>query len=250
MDYRQSHTAPDFGLAYDVSFRNLPYRKMVWGWERDVLKNIITELGQEKAKIKYLDFACGTGRILGLLEQYVDESCGVDVSGSMLDVAEKNVKNSKLICCDLTREKRFADDTFDVITAFRFFLNAQQDLREDALQVINRIMKKDGYLVFNIHMNKGCILEKVIRAYRRIKNIDAGGEWSLSTTEVKGLLEKSDFEITEMYHFGIFPIYSEDHKFLINLLNRVERYLSRIPLFLSLSRYIIYVCQKRIGEQL
>jgi predicted TPR repeat methyltransferase len=192
-----------------------------------------------------LDFACGTGRILGHLEQYMDESYGVDVSQSMLDVAERNITGSKLINCDLTSNNIFTGDYFDIITAFRFFLNAQQDLRGNVLQVFNKIIKDDGYLIFNIHMNKGCVLDRMVQVYQKVKNIKDGRQNLLSIAEVRCLLAKSNFEILEMYHFGVIPIYKEDHKLFINLIDKVERYLSNIPYFLPISQYIIYVCQKK-----
>ena len=59
--------------------------------------------------------------------------------------------NVRLHQIDLTRQS--LGDTFDVVTAFRFFLNAEPPLREEALEAIRKHLKQDGRLVCNIQMN-------------------------------------------------------------------------------------------------
>jgi ubiquinone/menaquinone biosynthesis C-methylase UbiE len=95
MDYRLSHISPNKGVTYDVSFEALPYRKMVWMWEKKILTNQITKIRLKHGNLRYLDFACGTGRILAHLEASMVESYGVDVSQPMLDIAEQRVPFGK-----------------------------------------------------------------------------------------------------------------------------------------------------------
>ncbi|PWB70770.1 MAG: hypothetical protein C3F07_15965 [Anaerolineales bacterium] len=245
MDYRLTHLSPSKGTTYDASFERLPYRKIVWGWEKDVLHDVVTNIRRERDFIQYLDFACGTGRILGFLEESVDASFGIDISPSMLDVAFKKVKRSKLILGDITRERILEDHSIDLVTAFRFFLNAQPALREEVLHAIHRILKDDGNLVFNIHMNRGCFLEKILRAYGRLRNISNENFSSMSITDTRSLLKNTNFEIIDLYHFGVLPIYYEGHRFLIELIESFERLASRISFSEPYSRYIIYICKKR-----
>jgi len=242
-DYRLTHQHPLKGRSYEESFTKFPYRRIVWEWEQDVLKGVMSDLFEEKSRLMYLDFACGTGRILRLLEGFMKESYGVDVSKSMLDVAEENVLSSSLILGDLTKEDIFPERYFDLITAFRFFLNAQQDLREKVLQVFRKIIKKNGFLIINIHMNKGCLLEKELRIYQAIKGDKTAKLNSLSFWETKDLLSGSNFEVVQTFHYGVLPIYREEHNLFIQQIDKVERYCSRLPAFLHLSRYIIYVCR-------
>ena len=55
-------------------------------------------------EIALLDFACGTGRITEFLEDKVNYSTGVDVSESMLKIARKKLKLTKIIKADLTKK--------------------------------------------------------------------------------------------------------------------------------------------------
>lgn len=241
-DYRLTHQHPLKGRSYEESFTKFPYRRIVWEWEQDVLKGVMSDLFEEKSRLMYLDFACGTGRILRLLEGFMKESYGVDVSKSMLDVAEENVLSSSLILGDLTKEDLFPEKYFDLITAFRFFLNAQQDLRENVLRVLGKNIKNNGFLIINIHMNKGCLLEKELRLYQAIKGEKTEKPNSLSFIETKHLLSSFNFEVVQTFHYGVIPIYQEEYKFLIKTVDRMERLFSRIPSLMQLSRYIIYVC--------
>jgi ubiquinone/menaquinone biosynthesis C-methylase UbiE len=237
--------SPNKGVNYDASFQNLPYRKIVWDWEKSVLRDAVMGIRHNRKFLRYLDFACGTGRILGFLEEYVDMSFGVDVSTLMLDVAKQKTRKSKLILGDITQEQIFDHDSLDLVTAFRFFLNAQPTLREEALNAIYRMLNDDGYLIFNIHMNKGCLLEILLRVYIWIKNIHNEDFVSMNTKDVRSLLDSTRFEIIDLYHYGVLPLYNENQRFLIKFIDKFERSASRIPFFQFCSRYIIYICKKR-----
>lgn len=243
--YRLSHMAPDKGRSYENSFVNLPYRKMVWQWEQEVLIQLVKKLFDASSEIRYLDFACGTGRILSLLESYAAESYGVDISDSMLEVARKKCHHATLIHVDLTTTKLFPDQSFDLITAFRFFLNAEQELREGALKEIRDLIKPSGYFIFNIHMNEGSLLVKLLRWYQWIKHIDNYLFHTVSISQVSELLDQYGFSITEEYHFGVLPIYDEGIKRWIGLINSTERIFSKIHFLTPFSRYVIFVCRPR-----
>jgi ubiquinone/menaquinone biosynthesis C-methylase UbiE len=243
MDYRVSHLDPPKGRLYEESFSRLPYRRIVWEWEKDVLNEIVQNFCKTGSSFRYLDFACGTGRILRLLENYMGESYGIDVSESMLSVAKEKIHHSHLIRRDLTKEDIFPDNYFDIITAFRFFLNAQQDLRESVLCAFRRILIKDGYLIVNIHMNRGCLLEKELRAYQFIRRIQNSNFQSISVNETIDLLIKHNFKLIHAFHYGILPVYREERKLVLKQIDKIERLCSRLPLLLPFSRYVIYFCR-------
>src|SRR4030095_13126711 len=98
--YRESHL--EKGADYHAVFRDNPRRALLWALEQEHLARILRRFLADRP-IEHLDFACGTGRILALLEDRTHSSTGVDVSASMLDVARKNVRRSQLIEGDLTR---------------------------------------------------------------------------------------------------------------------------------------------------
>ena len=66
--YRKSHLDKNKAYSYHQQFLKNRYRAMIWSKEKKILYEIL------KKKIKknnntYLDFACGTGRILVFLSK-------------------------------------------------------------------------------------------------------------------------------------------------------------------------------------
>jgi predicted TPR repeat methyltransferase len=209
---------------------------MVWKFEKDILDRIYIDFFADK-EVHHLDFACGTGRILMHFEDRTSTSVGVDLSQNMLDVAHKNKKKSELFKADLTRDDVFGDRKFNLITAFRFFPNAEPELRLEVMQVLVKHLDDNGYLVFNNHRNMGSSLYRLARLSGR------GGYNGMSLSDVKELLAKNDMEIVRTYHLCVFPA-SENHMFLPrSLLSYIERALSRCQLFRNLGENILFVCR-------
>jgi len=240
-DYRLSHLEDGKGKSYSRSFIDNSYRVFIWKWEKYILKKQINRFKKNKKKINYLDFACGTGRIISFLENYAENSIGIDVSESMLKVGRTNVKKSKLIKADITHKNTLINEKFNLITSFRFFLNAQPELREKVLKEISVLLAKDGFFIFNIHMNNKCILANLIKLYLKLRNKDTSDFNTLSISEMKNNLDKVGLKIIDVYYKGIIPIYNENTKFPIWLLDILELF-SSIPPFKYFSRHIVIVC--------
>jgi len=158
MDYRDSHLAK--GDTYDASIAAQPFDAYMAqheeAWLRDVIPRLMPRGG------RYLDFACGTGRITAIVAPFADESVGVDISESMLATARGKCPQTRFVCVDLARENPDLG-SFDLVTSFRFFGNAQQELRLAALDAIVRRLPHGGHLVINSHRNPhsvGALLQR------------------------------------------------------------------------------------------
>jgi len=212
---------------------------MVWELEKNVLEKILLKFYRDK-EITHLDFACGTGRILTHLAGRVKESVGIDVSPSMLEVARhNNKKNSEIIEADLTRHDVLGKRKFNLITAFRFFPNAETGLRDEAIQVLKRHLEENGHIVFNNHINNGCLKYRLARLlkYNKIKG--------MSCCEVEMLLRENGLKIIDVYHLCVFPS-SDNHLLIpISILYKLETIFSRCQLFGDYSENIIYVCSHK-----
>ena len=152
--YRQSHLAK--GPSYQAKFSENPRRRLTWKIEQRILDTIFDRYMTQR-QVDYLDFACGTGRILKHLEGRVSSSTGVDLSPSMLKVASDRTSHSQLYQIDITRDPTPNNANYDLITAFRFFPNAEQQLREDAIRQLASLLREDGLLVFNNHRSTSFI---------------------------------------------------------------------------------------------
>lgn len=244
MDYRLSHQSPEKGPAYENSFKRESSNKYyVWEWEKRVLLDILSKYFMEKPK--YLDFACGTGRIIEFLAPYVNSPLGVDVSESMLSVARKkaSLANTPLINADITQGNVLKDNHYSLITAFRFFLNAQMSLKQDVISCLAGILDDDGVLVFNIHLNKTSIKALTINTYQFLKKIEI--RQTMNRTQVEKLVQSVGLEVVDTYHYGIIPIFDENKPIRFTKYDAVERFCSKIKGISPLAQNVIYVCKKR-----
>lgn len=238
-DYRLSHQALSKGKSYDKAFKKYPYRAFIWKCEQTILDRIIKQRYYNQ-KINYLDFACGTGRILAYLEDRASTATGIDVSTSMLNVAKQNVKRAKLIQADITRDNILANCKYNLITAFRFFPNAQDSLRMEVITILSNSLSPDGYLIFNSHKNPLSLLDRLARVLRR-----GSYERGMTFHEAQSVTKKAGLEIVKVYHAGLLPI-TENHFILPTpFLRFIESIASACPFCRDLSQYLIFVCKKR-----
>ncbi len=153
--YRTRFAAAADATSYDQGeYAPGGYPGLLWRLEQDVLREVVEGLRQATTEIDYLDFACGTGRVLAFVERLVDRSTGVEVSEAMLEVARQKVHTARLVRADITVGADEVSGPFDLITAFRFVLNAEPELRLAALRRLTELLRDDrSVLVFNNHIN-------------------------------------------------------------------------------------------------
>jgi len=211
---------------------------MVWRYEQRCLGEIVGRYRRE-GDMKHLDFACGTGRILEYLERFDRALCvGVDISPSMLDIARQRTTRSEIIEGDITQRDILGKRTFSLITAFRFFPNAQDDLREDAMRVLASHLDSHGVLVFNNHKNLA------FPANRLMRRVGRGFERGMTRQEAEHLASTAGLRIQDVYHFGAIP--EMGHRLLLplSLLEMLENSLSRCNFLRNYALNQVYVCRR------
>ena len=236
MSYSESHKKPGKGVSYHDSFQSQGYRKMIWKLEKQYLKKILLDNFKNK-KIKHLDFACGTGRILKHLEDETISSLGIDISNEMIRVARKNVR-SKIIEGDVIRDNLLNDKKFNLITAFRFFPNAEEYLRKGVLNNIIPHLVNNGLLVFNNHRNKDSFFEKFIRIVFRKQYR------GMNLNDVMLMVKDYNLELIDVYSMGLLRD-SFKKKIPFSFLYIVELLLGKFFRFSDYGYNQIYVFRKK-----
>jgi predicted TPR repeat methyltransferase len=237
VSYRQSHLAK--GADYHRRFEANPRRALIWRIERKILDDLYGRYlsGRE---VDYLDFACGTGRILAHLEHRVASATGVDISPQMLATARANTTCSELVEGDLTRQDLLAGRPFDLITAFRFFAKAEPALRSETMAALAARLRPDGLLVMNNHESTGAVrkrLARLLTAGRR-------GRRGMSAAEVRQLTASAGLQIVRTYHAGLVP---EWEAFLLRprlVVAALEELFRHLPLA-PFAENVVYVCRRR-----
>lgn len=237
-DYRTSHTDSEKGALYDHRFRSFRWRRHLWKREQEVLRTILKDFygGRE---IHYLDFACGTGRILEFMKDSVTEAVGIDLSESMLARCIAKVPGATIYKGDITQENVLGRRKFNLITAFRFFPNAQPSLREDVLDALAWHLTSDGLLIFNNHRNQSSLLYRLARLFGKKPA-------AMSGLEVNALVEKVGFEIVKIYSLGALPAHENNNLWMPGWVHDLADWFSRkTGTAHTLCQNNIYVCRKR-----
>lgn len=206
MSYREHFAFDGSGDAYDDSqYRPGSFWDVVWTLERGVLDRVLAEQRARSGSVDYLDFACGTGRVIAYLEQRCDSARGIDVSEQMLARARTRVRCAELLRVDITAPGATVEGRYDLVTAFRFVLNAEPDLRRAALAALARRLK-DGRsrLIVNTHGNP-VSYKGIVVPFRRAMGAPGANENLLSVAAITAILREVGLEPVETFGMGVIP---------------------------------------------
>lgn len=153
--YREQFADPAKAQRYEThDIGTGSYSDLLWSIEQTQLAAVVDAIRRTHERIDLLDFATGTGRIIGFLEDRVDAATGIDVSEAMVELAREKLGKATMICKDITAADDEVEGTYDLITAFRFALNAEPSLCRAAMKALAaRLRDETSVLVFNNHGN-------------------------------------------------------------------------------------------------
>ena len=155
----------------------------------------------------------------------------------MLEVARKRLNKTEIIEADITKDDILGNRKFNLITAFRFFPNAQPQLRMEAIRKCVNLLDTNGYIVFNNHMNSSSLTRRLSIL---LKNISISG---MSNADVESLLSEVGLKIEKIFHIGVIPS-TDSHLLLpIPLLRFMERSMSKHKIFRNYAQNQIFVCK-------
>ncbi|MDP1725485.1 MAG: class I SAM-dependent methyltransferase [Bacteroidota bacterium] len=246
-DYKDYYLSKESAIEYDeVSYKEGTYGSVLWEIEKEKLINHLKNFCNTNKNIRYLDFACGTGRIVSLVEAFVEESNGIDISQSMLDRAAQKTKHTNLIQGDITKDVNIIKGKYDLITTFRFVLNANPELREEALGILSeKLQSRDSWLIFNMHTNKysyAFLSYLWIKIFGQSKDKDL--KRFMSINDCKLLARKAHLDIVKIEGLGFLS--SKIFRILPHFLGlNIEKTLSKIPLINLLGTDLIFFCKKK-----
>lgn len=192
-DYRTSHIVA--GADYDTHLQERPFDAYMAAWEARHIPTIVKSLFPQGLD-RYLDFACGTGRITSQIAPLARRSVAIDVSPSMMEQARVKCPQTVFHCGDITRDDMELGQ-FDLVSSFRFFGNAQDELRQAALAAIVKRMVSGGYLLINSHRNPRALYALLAR----LSGGNAGG-MDLTLPKLRRLLAQHGLAITRLQPIG------------------------------------------------
>ncbi len=195
-DYRTSHL--DRGTDYDSRLATAPFDRYMMRQEPAIVAALVDRLFPDGVP-RYLDFACGTGRMTALVEPRARESYAVDVSESMIAKARLKCPRTRFFITDVTRNPPDLEP-MDLVTAFRFFANAQGELRDAAADAVRMMLRPGGYLILNNHRNSWSIRNLLLRS------VDQPSDGRLSHLALRRLLARHNFRILRTVGVGVWLV--------------------------------------------
>lgn len=208
--YRQSHLGADKARSYDEDLWDLRAAKgLDWLVEQQLLADVLRVAVPPGAR-SAADFACGTGRILEFLGRHFSSPVGIDISPDMLALARARCPRAVLILGDVTTTSDLAPGPFDLITAFRFFLNAEPSLRSQVLAWMGRSLRPGGAVVANFHLNP----QSLRGIYLRLRTAPAIRPSMMSVNDACRLFEAHAFTVRQILGYSLVP-YRRDGRRLL-----------------------------------
>ncbi|WP_394555104.1 class I SAM-dependent DNA methyltransferase [Agromyces sp. MMS24-JH15] len=244
--YRSHFDSADRAKAYDEQqYAAGSWSDLLWKIEKTQLLSIIRDLYGALDRIDYLDFASGTGRIIGFLEDKVDSATGIEISPAMVERARSRLRHGTVVCTDITDSTAPIEAQYDLITAYRFVLNAEPALRIKAMRALAARLR-DGHslLVFNNHGHIPSLKSFThSRGHRRGRPEDWRPEGNvLPDSDVHELAHQAGLRIVQQHGYGVLSAKSlrllrEDRAL------RIEERLSRMPRLARFGINQLYVAQ-------
>jgi len=240
--YKFSHSAPAKGGEYEHYYETNEWQRYVWRREQSVLKEVLTTHCASQ-RVDLLDFACGTGRVSCFLENDVATATGVDVSESMLSVAKGKSRRTRWILGDITEADVLGGRRFNLITAFRFFANAEPQLRARVMSQLAQLLTDDGVLVFNNHQNAWAPFPLASYLHQRWSLGARSTYRVLNPIGMRRLCRDAGLKIVRTHGIGLWHLPKIKPSFGINqFMEKVGRRLPPLRLF---AQDILVVCRRR-----
>jgi ubiquinone/menaquinone biosynthesis C-methylase UbiE len=247
--YQNRHKS---GESYDRSITNR-FELAIFQLERAILRDLFRRLRSSNPDTAYLDFACGTGRILEVFRDLIQTKVGVDTSAGQLAIARAKVPDAELVHGNVVSNPALLGGRkFDLITSFRLLLNLEPENRVPILRALRDTLATGGHLIVDNHMNRHSILgltallaHKVLRMPRK-PLVPPGRRGIISTmteSEMRQALAAAGLQVEEVHRIFLFPGHKNFQILPTRWLVALEALLSRIPVFSRLSKNQIYVCR-------
>jgi SAM-dependent methyltransferase len=240
------------GEAYDRSIGN-PFELAIFALERRHLLDLFARLRGADPATRYLDFACGTGRILAVFKDRIRTIVGIDTSAGQLAAAARKVPDALLIHGNLVAEPELLGDRrFDLITAFRLLLNLEPGNRVPILRALRARLAPGGYLIADNHMNRWSALGVMALLAHRVlgmprkPDVPPGRRGIINTMserEVRRALAQAGLEVVEVRRLFVLPGHGRAMLLPGRLLVALEAALGRVPALNRLAKNQIFVCR-------
>lgn len=200
--YTTSHEAEARADSYSQTYRSSYYASLWRDVEQPMIDRLLASYFPNGLE-RVVDVACGQGRITEFVAQRCKQAIGIDISQAMLSRAAICGTSAHYVRCDVSSDWPILGPV-DLVTCFRFLLNAEGNLSVAALRrAAAHLSVSGGLLIANVHVRACSPLGYWYRATNRILRRTRAR--TLHDTQSRALLEESGFEVLHMERYGVLP---------------------------------------------
>jgi len=192
--------------------------------ESNFLKKTLDKFNKNK-KIKVLDVACGTGRMLPelILSKRNIEYHGLDSSLAMTSHLKEKAKKLnfpvKVKIGDATKLP-YKDNEFDIVYTYHLTWHLPENLQKKMILEMLRVTKKKGYLVFDV-LNENFVWDKYKHLFGKKPT---EGIHKVSVKKIKKMFKRYDHKIEKLSDF---PVKNSFVHSIFNIVNLSRKILPR-----------------------
>lgn len=146
------------------------------------------------------DMGCGPGQIAGYLAEKGTRVCGVDLSGKMVEEAEKLNPAIEFLQGDMMNLEAIGDDAFGGIAAFYSIIHVPRTELNKAFDEFRRVLRPNGVLLVAFHIGRETV--QMEEWFEKKVALDFN---FLETTEIKENLTASGFKLEEIIEREPYP---------------------------------------------
>ncbi len=227
----------DISLAYDLIKEKILMPSKHYLNIIEIINKVTSYNENQGKSLTLLDFGCGQGLLLKLLENYNYNLYGYDFSNELIELAIKNTTNAKIY------NKLPENKKYDVIVLSEVLEHLQDPL--SVLKDLKDKLNKGGFLILTVpngdRFNLGLYLHKK-NEFQPINDI------MYTFSEISLFLKLCSFRM--LYWEGIGPIFrrSNTNNILIKIINKflypfLEKIFKAFGLFYLRTKQLIIVSQ-------
>lgn len=226
-DYSEVFRSDDAVRKYaDVVYAPGTYASVRDERQRTWLRSFVQETFDDPPVLH--DFACGTGRVIASVRDLVRDAHGYDVSPEMMARGEADGVDAAWHVVPATGPSPMPVPTTGpaLVTAFRFFLNTDDEARHRALDFAAAALPDAdaGVLLVENHGHS-----RSLRHFTRPTNRQRPWFNELSTPHVRSLLAEHGFEVLDTVAFTVLPSRAYRLGALSRALRPLDGRLARLP---------------------
>jgi ubiquinone/menaquinone biosynthesis C-methylase UbiE len=215
--YRDKNVTENF----DKERNKYSFQKYKHKIESNFLKRTLEQIPSKKIKI--LDVACGTGRMLqevfsiGKEIEYIGFDSSEEMTKHLKEKSKKiGIENKVKIELGDASNLPFHDEEFDVVYSYHLLWHIPKEEQKRIIKEMLRVCKKEGFIVFDI-LNKNFIYEKIKKKHSK-------DLYKFTFNELKEIISSKKVEIEKLNDF---PIKNDKIYNILNIINQIRKFLPK-----------------------